>query len=84
MYHDKFKTYIENKYNVEPVDNVTRHHIAPYSRYLDYVYNISNVGIIILSNHYNGSIKIVDNEYYLLWKAEVDYPKFVKKRDLRK
>lgn len=84
MYHDKFKTYIENKYNVEPVDNVTRHHIAPYSRYLDYVYNISNVGIIILSNHYNGSIKIIDNEYYLLWKAEVDYPKFVKKRDLKK
>lgn len=84
MYHDKIKTYIENKYNVEPVDNVTRHHIAPYSRYLDYVYNISNVGIIILSNHYNGSIKIVDNEYYLLWKAEVDYPKFVKKRYLRK
>lgn len=84
MYHDKFKEYIENKYNVKPVDNVTRYCIAPYSSYLDYVYNISNIGMIILSNHYNGSIKIIDNEYDLLWKAESWYPNSIKKRDLKR
>lgn len=85
MYHNKFKEYIENKYNVEPVDEVTRYRIARYhSNYLDYVYNISNIGMIILSNSYNGSIKIIDNEYHYLYKAEANYPKFVKKRDLRK
>ena len=84
MYHDKFKEYIENKYNVEPVDNVTRLRIAPYSRYLDYVYNISNIGMIILSNHYNGSIKIIDSEYDLLWKAESWYPNSIKKRYLKR
>ena len=84
MYHDKFKEYIENKYNVEPVDNDTKHRIAPYSRYLDYVYNISNIGMIILSNHYNGNVKIIDNEYNLLWKAESWYPNIIKKRDLKR
>lgn len=84
MYHDKFKEYIENKYNVEPVDNVTKYRVAPYTSYFDYVYNISNIGMIILSNHYNGSIKIIDNEYDLLWKAESWYPNSIKKRDLKR
>lgn len=81
MYHDKIKEYIENKYNVEPVDNVTKHRIAPGSRIGDYVYNISNIGMIFLSNGY---VYIIDNEYNLLWKAESLYPNIIKKSDLKK
>lgn len=85
MYDDKFKEYIENKYNVEPVDNVTRHRLAPYTSYIDYVYNIPNVGMIILYNRYNNrSTKIIDNEYDLLWKAESWYPNSIKKRELKR
>lgn len=79
VYYDKIKEYIENKYNVKPVGLYCMSNYTSYN--YSFIYDIDNSGWIGLKKD---RIDIHDNEYYCLYKAEVYYPKFVKKRVLKK
>lgn len=79
--YDKIKEYIESKYMVKPVALHEMMKFTPAWSGFRFIYDITGYGWIGLKRDY---VDIYDNEYHYLYKAEVDYPKFVKKRDLRK
>lgn len=79
--YDRIKEYIESKYLVKPLELQEKMKITPAYSLYRFIYDIAGIGWIGLTRE---SININDNEYRFLYKAEVDYPKFVKKRDLRK
>lgn len=76
--YDKIKEYIESKYLVKPVEYQEKVKFTDSSFRL--IYDIAGNGWIGLKRDY---VEIYDNEFHYLYKAEVDYPKFYKKRDLR-
>lgn len=79
--YDKIKEYIESKYMVKPVALHEMMKFTPAWSGFRFIYDIDGNGWIGLKRDY---VDIYDNEYHYLYKAEVNYPKFVKKRDLRK
>lgn len=81
VHYDRIKEYIESKYMVKPVALHEMMKFTPTWSGFRSIYNIDGNGWIGLKRD---CVNINDNEYYYLYKAEVNYPKFVKKRDLRK
>lgn len=79
--YDKIKEYIESKYMVKPVALHEMMKFTPAWSSFRFIYDIDGNGWIGLKRDY---VDIYDNEYHYLYKAEVNYPKFVRKRDLRK
>lgn len=81
VHYDRIKEYIEIKYMVKPVELHEMMKFTPAWSGFRFIYDIADNGWIRLKRNY---VDIYDNEYHYLYKAEVNYPKFVKKRDLRK
>lgn len=81
VHYDRIKEYIESKYMVKPVELHEMMKFTPAYSGFRFIYDIAGNGWIGLKR---GNVNIYDNEFHYLYKAEVDYPKFVKKRDLRK
>lgn len=81
LHYDKIKEYIESKYMVKPVEHHDRMKVTSTYSHFNFIYDMAGTGWIGLTRDY---IVINDNENFCLYKAEVDYPKFVKKRDLKK
>ena len=79
--YDKIKEYIESKYMVKPVELHEMMKFTPTWSGFSFIYDIAGKGWIGLKRDH---VDIYDNEYHYLYKAEANYPKFVKKRDLRK
>ena len=66
---------------VKPVELHEMMKFTPAYSGFRFIYDIAGNGWIGLKR---GNVDINDNEFYYLYKAEVYYPKFVKKRDLKK
>ena len=81
VHYDRIKEYIESKYMVKPVDLHEMMKFTPAYSGFRFIYDIAGNGWIGLKR---GNVNKYDYEFHYLYKAEVDYPKFVKKRDLRK
>lgn len=81
VHYDRIKEYIESKYKVKPVERHEMMKFTPAYSGFRFIYDIAGNGWIGLKR---GNVNIYDNEFHYLYKAEVDYPKFIKKRDLRK
>ena len=81
LHYDKIKEYIESKYMVSPVELQEKMKITPAYSLFRFIYDFAGTGWIGLTRN---SININDNEYLCLYAAEVNYPKFVKKRVLKK
>ena len=81
LHCNRIKEYIESKYMVKPVELDERMRITPSYSMFRFIYDITSTGWIGIARD---CIDFNDNENFCLYKAEVDYPKFLKKRDLRK
>ncbi len=79
--YEEIKEYIEREYGVEPVkSHIMSNYTPSYSSY-KFIYDIDGNGWIGLSKE---RIEIYDNEFKCLYDAEVYYPKFIRRRMLKK
>lgn len=80
-HYDRVKEYIEQKYCVQPVEwhHMMRNYMLGW--WFRFVYDVADNGWIGLAKD---NFSIYDNEFYCLNLAEVNYPKLLKKRDLKK